>query len=295
MTDLLASIPSPTSGVWYLGPVPIRAYALMIILGIIVAIWIADRRWVARGGKSGAIADIAIWAVPAGIIGARLYHVLTDWSTYFGPDGKGFVAALKIWQGGLGIWGAVAVGLLGAWYAARRYGILLPPLADAAAPGLAVAQAIGRWGNYFNQELFGRPTDLPWGLQIDSAHRPAGYQAYSTFQPTFLYESLWCLLAAAIIVWADRRWRLGHGRVFALYVALYCLGRLAFEIIRIDDATRILGLRVNIFTSIIIGVAALVYFVVVGRLHPGRETELYRKPQDDPSEDDAAESVETTS
>lgn len=293
--EFIGAIPSPSTGVWYLGPVPIRAYALMIIIGIVVAIWISDRRWVARGGRSGAIADVAIWAVPAGIIGARLYHVITDWSTYFGPDGRGLLAALKIWQGGLGIWGAVAGGMLGAWFAARRYGILLPPLADAAAPGLAVAQAIGRWGNYFNQELFGRPSNLPWAVEIDPINRPTGYESYATFQPTFLYESLWCLLAAALVVWADRRWRLGHGRVFALYVAIYCLGRLGFEVLRIDDATRILGLRVNIFTSIIIGLAALAYFVIVGRRRPGRETDLYRQPSADEGHDERVDAGERPS
>jgi prolipoprotein diacylglyceryl transferase len=219
-SEVIASIPSPDNGVWQLGPLPIRAYALIIIAGIVVGAVIGQRRWEARGGKEGQIYDAAIWAVPFGIVGARLYHIATDWSTYFGPDGLGLVAALKIWQGGLGIWGAVAGGALGAWIACRRMGILLPPVADAVAPGIAVAQAIGRWGNWFNQELFGRPTDVPWAVAIDPVHRPAGYEAYATFHPTFLYESLWCLLVAGIVVWADRRFSLGHGRVFALYVFL---------------------------------------------------------------------------
>jgi phosphatidylglycerol---prolipoprotein diacylglyceryl transferase len=272
----LAYLPSPSQGVWQLGPIPVRAYALCILVGIFVAVYITDRRWQARGGKAGQIADVALWAVPAGIIGARLYHILTDWTTYFGDGGLGFVAALKIWQGGLGIWGAVAGGALGAWYACRRYGFLLPPLGDALAPGLAVAQAIGRWGNWFNQELFGEPTTLPWGLKIDPNFRPAGYEQFATFHPTFLYESLWCLAVAVMVWWLDRRFRMGHGRVFALYVALYCLGRFFWEILRIDDATRILGIRVNVFTSVLVGLGAVLYIVVSRRYAPGREESVYR-------------------
>lgn len=272
----VAYLPSPGQGVWNLGPIPVRAYALCILIGIFVAIYLTDKRWRARGGGTGQVGDVALWAVPAGIIGARLYHVLTDWSTYFGIGGQGFLAALKIWQGGLGIWGGVAGGALGAWYACRRYGLLLPPFGDALAPGLAVAQAIGRWGNWFNQELFGRPTELPWGLQIDLANRPAGFEQYATFHPTFLYESLWCLFVAVVVWWLDRRFRMGHGRVFATYVALYCLGRLFWELLRIDDATLILGVRVNVFTSIVVGLGAVVYIVVSRRYAPGREDTVYR-------------------
>jgi len=274
--DLVASIPSPGQGVWQLGPIPLRAYALFIILGIVAGVWIGNRRFIERGGRTGQVLDVAVWAVPFGIVGARLYHVATDWPTYFGPDGSGLVAALKIWQGGLGIWGAVTGGAVGAWIGARRLGLLLPPLADAVAPGLAVAQAIGRWGNYFNQELFGGPTQVPWALQIDPAFRPSGYLGYTTFHPTFLYESLWCLLVAGFVIWADQRFNLGHGRAFALYVAAYCAGRLAIEAVRIDDASLVLGLRVNIWTSLLVGIAALIYVFVVGRRTPGRETTVYR-------------------
>lgn len=292
MTTLPAAIPSPGQGVWYLGPVPLRAYALFILLGVFVAVWIGGRRFVARGGARGQVADVAMWAVPFGIVGARLYHVITDWTTYFGPGGSGFVAALKIWQGGLGIWGAVAGGALGAWIACRRAGLLLPPLADAVAPAVAIAQAIGRWGNYFNQELFGRPTDVPWGLQIDVAHRPLEYLGVETFHPTFLYESLWCLAVAAVVWWLDDRLNLGHGRAFAAYVALYCLGRLGVEMMRVDDATHILGLRINIWTSILVGGAAVAYFFVVGAKRPGRETSVYRDgPRLEAVADDAPEAV----
>jgi prolipoprotein diacylglyceryl transferase len=214
--------------------------------------------------------------VPFGIVGARIYHVLTDWPTYFGDQGAGLIAAAKIWQGGLGIWGAVAGGALGAWIAAQRQGILLPPVADAVAPGIAIAQAIGRWGNWFNQELFGRPTDLPWALEIAPANRPAGYEQFDTFHPTFLYESLWCLLVAGIVIWADRRFTLGHGRAFALYVFLYSIGRLAIEAVRIDDATIVAGLRINIWTAAAIALLALAYLIVVGRRKPGREPSVYR-------------------
>ena len=253
---ILASIPSPPQGVWNLGPIPIRAYALIIVAGIVVAVWWGNRRYVQRGGSPTVITDIAIWAVPFGIIGGRLYHVITDHQLYFGPNGAGWMATLRIWDGGLGIWGAVALGALGAWIAARRAGVLLPPVADAIAPGIVVAQAMGRWGNYFNQELFGAPTDVPWALQI-------------------------------VIVWADRRFRLGHGRVFALYVFLYCSGRLWIELLRVDTANTVLGLRINVWTSIVVGVGALVYFVISARRRPGRETVLTRGAEVDETEGSA--------
>ena len=276
MSGLTGFIPSPAQGVWNIGPLPVRAYAMLILVGIIVAVLVGSRRWVDRGGQSGDVADIAVWAVPFGIVGARLYHVLTDWNAYFGPGGKGLVGAIQIWNGGLGIWGAVTLGALGAWIGARRKGILLPPFADAIAPGIVLAQAIGRWGNYFNQELFGAPTTLPWGLQIDVDHRPVGYEQFATFHPTFLYESLWCVLVAVVVVWADRRFRMGHGRVFALYVLLYCVGRTVWESLRIDDAAHLFGLRWNVFVSVAVGIGALIYLVVSARLRPGRETIVYR-------------------
>ena len=277
-----ASLPSPSQGVWLLGPVPLRAYALIIIAGIIVAVWLGNRRYVARGGAPGTITDIAIWAVPFGIVGGRLYHVLSDSQLYFGENGAGFVAALRIWDGGLGIWGAVTVGALGAWIGARRAHVALPPVGDAIAPGIALAQAIGRWGNWFNQELFGAPTTLPWGLEIDPANRPGGYEAYETFHPTFLYESLWMVAVAFVLIWADRRFRMGHGRVFALYVLLYCVGRLWIESLRIDSANTILGLRLNIWTSIAVGLGALAYLVISSRMRPGREEITSSVPEPEP-------------
>jgi len=260
--DLLASIPSPAQGVWHLGPFPLRAYALCIIVGIVLAAWIAEKRFVARGGAPGDVLDIAVWAVPFGIVGGRVYHVITTPEPYWGENGDP-VRALFIWEGGLGIWGAIALGGVGAWIACRRRGIPLPVFADALAPGLLVAQAVGRLGNWFNQELFGRPTDLPWGLEIAPRFRPAGFEQFATFQPTFLYELLWNLAAAAVVVWADRRFRLSHGRAFALYVALYCLGRGWIEMLRIDTAEQFLGLRLNVFTAVLVGLCAVAYLVVM--------------------------------
>lgn len=280
---VLASIPSPPQGVWHLGPFPVRAYAIAILLGIVAALWLTRRRWAERGGDPDTVLEISFWAVPFGIVGGRIYHVITSPQAYFGEGGDP-VRALYIWEGGLGIWGAVALGAVGAWIGCRRQGVRLAPFADALAPGLLVAQAIGRLGNWFNQELFGGPTTLPWGLQIDDAHLPAGFASGTLFHPTFLYEILWNLAGAAVLVWADRRFRLGHGRVFWLYVVIYTTGRLWIELVRIDPANTILGLRVNVWTSIIVGLGALVAFVVVGRRHPGRDTTLLLAPptvQDD--------------
>ena len=267
----LTSIPSPEHGVWNLGPLPIRAYAFAIIIGIVVAVWIGNRRYIARGGAPGTITDLAVWAVPFGLVGGRLYHVITDSQLYFGPGGSGFSSAIKIWDGGLGIWGAIALGTLGAWIGAKRKGIALLPVADAIAPGVAVAQAVGRLGNYFNQELFGSPTNVPWALEIDAAHRPAGYGEFTTFHPTFLYEALWMLGVALILVWADKRYNLGHGRVFALYIVLYCVGRFWIEALRIDSAHHILGVRLNVWTALLVGLGGLIWLIQSARNKPGRE------------------------
>ncbi|MBA3744603.1 prolipoprotein diacylglyceryl transferase [Sporichthya sp.] len=274
--SILASIPSPSQGVWDLGPFPVRAYALCIIAGIIVAIVVGDRRLVARGGRTGMVADIAMWAVPMGVLGGRLYHVITTPEPYFGADGDP-VSALYIWEGGLGIWGAVALGSVGAWIGTRQAGLAWPSVADAVIPGVALAQAIGRWGNWFNQELYGRPTDLPWALRIDPANRPDGTPDAATYHPTFLYESLWCLAVTALLIWADRRYRLGHGQVFALYVAAYCVGRFWIEALRVDEAEQILGMRLNNWTSILLGTVALAVLVYSRRKNPDREANPYRQ------------------
>jgi prolipoprotein diacylglyceryl transferase len=266
----ILTIPSPSQGVWHLGPLPVRAYALAIILGVVAAVWFGERRWVERGGERGQIGDIALWAVPAGLVGARAYHVATDHDLYFG-SGQHPIQALEIWHGGLGIWGAIAGGLLGAWLYCRRHGILLRPLADALAPGLLLAQAIGRFGNYFNQELYGRPTTLPWGLEIDPSHWPSGrtFPAGTVFHPTFLYEAVWNLLGMALLLYLDRRFKLGFGRVFALYVMIYTAGRGWIETFRIDtiELNNVLGLRWGVWMSIVLFVLAAAYFVAAGRRH----------------------------
>jgi prolipoprotein diacylglyceryl transferase len=283
---LLASFPSPAEGVWHLGPFPVRAYALCIIAGIAVALWLGERRWVARGGRRGDVTEIATWMVPLGIVGGRVYHVISSPQAYFGEGGDP-VSALYIWEGGLGIWGAITLGGVGAWIGCRRRGIPLPAFADALAPGIVLAQALGRLGNYFNQELFGRPTDLPWAVEIDPAFRPDGLADQVTYHPTFLYELLWNVGVAALVIWADRRFRLGHGRAFALYVAAYTVGRLWIEALRIDPANDVLGLRVNIWVSLLVLAGAVAYLVVSARRRPGRETpdELEARREPIPTEE----------
>ncbi|MFZ1162660.1 prolipoprotein diacylglyceryl transferase [Mycobacterium sp.] len=305
-TTVIAYFPSPPQGVWHLGPIPLRAYALFIIIGIIAALVIGDRRWAARGGERGVIYDIALWAVPFGLIGGRLYHLATDWRTYFGEGGAGPIAALRIWDGGLGIWGAVALGGVGAWIACRRRDIPLPAFGDAIAPGIVLAQAIGRIGNYFNQELFGRETTMPWGLEIFYRRDPAGFvdvhsldgvstgQLAMVVQPTFLYELLWNVLVFAILIYLDRRFTIGHGRLFAAYVALYCVGRFCVELLRDDTATHIAGIRINSFTSTFVFIGAVVYLILApkGREDPatlsGSAAELLEPDEIEDESDDAS-------
>lgn len=292
----LATIPSPDQGVWHIGPIPIRAYALCIIAGIVVAIWLGERRWIARGGTKGTVVDLAVYAVPFGLVGGRLYHVITDNQLYFG-EGKDPLNALKVWDGGLGIWGAIALGAVGALIACRRKGIPLPAMADALAPGIVIAQAIGRIGNYFNQELYGAHTDLPWGLEIYQRYNQANPDDFlngvaighvqlpdSPVHPTFLYELLWNLGVALLVIWADKKFRLGHGRVFALYVAGYTAGRFWIEMMRTDTANHILGLRINVWTSILVFTAAVIYFVLAAKRGP-REAPETLWSKDVPRED----------
>ena len=272
-STVLAYIPSPPQGVWHLGPIPIRAYALCIIAGILIAVYWGDKRFVARGGQPGAVMDVAVFAVPFGLVGGRLYHVATDWQTYFGPGGDP-LRALMIWEGGLGIWGAVALGGVGAWIGCRRRGVPLPFFADAVAPGIVVAQAVGRLGNYFNQELYGAPTTLPWGLEIYRRVDPAtgipdplnGVALDPTpiaiVQPTFLYELIWNLAAAAVLVWVlERRFRLSGNQIFAAYAMLYTAGRVWIELLRIDTVNHIGPFRLNVWTAIMVFALAAAYFV----------------------------------
>jgi len=257
-----SSIPTPSISAIGIGPFTIHFYALCIILGVAVAIWLGNKRYRAFANfseeSSGVVADVAIYAVPAGIIGGRIYHVITSPAQYFGANGHP-IDALKIYQGGLGIWGAISLGALGAWVGFRRRSnnLEIPNFRyflDALAPGILLAQAIGRFGNWFNGELFGRPFNGLWALRIPLADRPLGYLQYETFHPTFLYEAIWCTLIALLLI--RQTAKLNPGQGFAIYVALYCLGRFAIEWLRIDDANKILGLRLNLWTALIVGLAA---------------------------------------
>jgi prolipoprotein diacylglyceryl transferase len=277
---VLASLPSPPDNAIHLGPLQLRAYGLMIALGVFAAVWLAQRRWVRRGGSPEDMSAIAVWAVPAGLIGARVYHVITDWQRFEGRWGD----AVKIWEGGLGIPGGMFAGVLvGAW-AARRRGLRVGDAVDAAAPALPLAQAIGRLGNWFNQELFGGPTSLPWGLEIDPEHRPLRYANEPTFHPTFLYEALWNLGLMAVLLLVDRLGWVRRGRLIALYVAGYGVGRLWVEAMRVDPASEVLGLRVNIWISLI-AITGGVLGLLVGR-RAGADSD---ERADDAGESDAGE------
>ena len=262
---MYALIPSPSSSQISIGPATFHYYALCIIAGISVAIWLGRKRYVANGGLADDVSEAAIWAVPFGIIGGRIYHVITSPQQYFGSGGNP-VDALRIWQGGLGIWGAISMGAFGAFLYFRTHKTTLSFLhfLDALAPGVVIAQAIGRVGNWFNQELFGKPTSLPWGLEIDLRNRPSGFENYLTFHPTFMYEAIWCLLVAFILIKLPlffRRIIKNQGDVFALYVCGYTLGRLWIEALRIDDANYVLGLRLNIWVSLIVIASSVVYLI----------------------------------
>jgi prolipoprotein diacylglyceryl transferase len=253
VTAVLAIIPSPSDGT--LGP--IHMYGLMLLLGIAAAVWLTGVRWVRWGGDWDLIFRIAVWGVAFGIVGARAYHDVTSWnevpSPWWGP--------FAVWQGGLGVWGGIALGVLvGAWVV-RRSGNSVRLMMDACAPGLLLAQGIGRWGNWWNQELYGKPTGLPWGLEIDLKHRQPGYEADATFHPTFLYEFHYDVVLVGILLWVDRRFRLRRPALFALYVAGYCVGRTFEELLRIDPAKRFAGERLNFWVSIVVGALAAAFFV----------------------------------
>lgn len=258
----MTAIPSPSISAISLGPLDIRFYALAIVVGIFAAWWIGDRRYTRRGGPEEVSVDVAVWMVLFGIVGARIYHVITTPDPYFGPGGEP-LKALRIWEGGLGIWGAVALGAVGGFIALHRRGLRFAPFADAIAPGVLIAQGIGRFGNYFNQELFGRPTDLPWALQIDDSRIPAGYEPGTTFHPTFLYEALWVFAMAAMLIWLERRFRFRGGQTAVMYVILYTAGRVWIENLRIDEAQVIAGLRLNVWTSIIVLIVAVLIFAML--------------------------------
>ena len=266
----VAFLPSPGPGTWHLGLLPIRGYALCIVLGILVAVRVASRRYERLGGRRGVILDVGTWAVAAGLIGARFYSVVMDYELYFRP-GRDWIDIFRVWDGGIGMPGAVLAGVLGAWLGCRRAGVKFGPVAGAAAPAIAFGQAIGRWGNWFNQELYGRPSSLPWAVKIDPAHRVIPYENYATFQPAFLYESLWDLALGFALIWAARHFRLTGDRVFALYAAGYATGGFAVQSLRIDFAHHLLGLRTDQWAMIVIWLAAVSYLIMTaGQRGPDR-------------------------
>ena len=260
---MVVLIPSPSISKLSIGPLTIHLYALCIITGIAVAIWIGRRRYSNLGGNPDDVSEVAIWAVPFGIIGGRIYHVISSPQKYFGENGNP-ADALRIWQGGLGIWGAISLGAVGAYiyFKTHKTTLSFAKLLDSLAPGVIIAQAIGRIGNYFNQEVFGKPTDLPWAIEIEAKNRPDGYEAITTFHPTFFYELLWCLFIAFLLIKLPgflKSVARNSGDIFALYVAGYTAGRFWIEALRIDEANYILGLRLNIWVSVIVFTAAVIY------------------------------------
>jgi len=262
---------------WFGLNIQINAYALFILIGIGIALWVSNRRLVARGGEPWVVLDVALWAVPLGILGGRLYHVATHPGDYF-FEGADLLRILYVWEGGLAIFGAISLGAVGAYIGARRAGLRFGAYADALVPGLLLAQAMGRLGNYFNQELFGSPTDLPWGLHIDrpNAAIPIGLPEDTLFHPTFAYEMLWNVLGAIVLVWAGNQFRLQWGRLLGLYLVWYGIGRAFLETLRLDPAELVLGIRVNIWGAFAAIALGLVIMAVQGRRHPGNERGPYR-------------------
>ena len=273
---VLLSIPSPDIRSFQLGPLTIHIYALCLMTGMVVAWWLGSRRWVARGGRPETFETIVLWAIPVGIVFARIYHVLTHWGDYFGP-GRDPLTALYIWEGGIAIFGSLIGGALAAFLVCRHLGARYGAFADALAPGLIIAQAIGRLGNWFNQELFGGPDDGPLGLEIDPQYRPAEYADVETFQPTFLYELTWNLAGGLLLLWLDRRFRLGWGKVFALYMLIYGTGRFFIEGIRTDFSYYFGPLRTNQVTALLVALAGLAIFAVLQRATKGREPWVERR------------------
>ena len=267
MLSLLASIPSPHTGTVDVGPVTLHMYGLTLLVAILACIWLTGRRWTALGGEWDLVTRVAVWGVGFGVLGARLYHDVTSWSEVPNPKWQGM---WEVWKGGLGIWGGILLGALAGAVVIRRAGANVPMFLDAAAPGLLLAQAIGRIGNWWNQELYGKPTKLPWGLEISPDHRPVAYFNNATFHPTFLYELIWNLIGVLVLLWIARRFAIRPPGLFALYVAWYCFGRFFEELLRIDPSHHIAGLRLNAWLSVILFVASLAYFIWRQRRAPGR-------------------------
>lgn len=272
----LASIPSPSQNTIELGPLSLHVYGLLLALGVILAVKMTMVRWGKRGGEPNDILDGALVVVVAGVVGARLYHVVTDYQRF---EHGHWTDAFKIWRGGLGIWGAVLGGAAALAYLTWRKHASALAVSDCVVPGLFFAQALGRWGNWFNRELFGKPTTLPWGLEIPLGKRPVGYEQYATFHPTFLYESIYCLVGGIALLWIDKHLRLKRGQLTALYVIIYTFGRFFFENLRIDDAHHVLGLRVNAWVSVVVFAFGVGWFLWLGRRGEEADAPLFREPR----------------
>jgi len=272
---LLAFIPSPHTGVVHLGPLQLHMYGLTLLVAILACIWLTGRRWIALGGDWELVTRVAVWGVGFGVLGARLYHDVTSWNEVPSPKWQGM---WEVWKGGLGIWGGILFGAIAGAIVVRRAGASVALFADAAAPGLLLAQGIGRIGNWWNQELYGKPTDLPWGRKIYAGNRVLAYLGNATFHPTFLYELIWDLIGVAVLIWVGRRFTIRPPGLFALYVAWYCFGRFFEELLRVDPAHEIAGLRLNAWVSAILFVASVVYFVLHQRRARGRGVREPKRP-----------------
>lgn len=277
LSNVATGIPSPSVGVWWLGPIPLRAYGLIIVTGALLAVYLSRKRYEQRGGDGELLYDLALWVLPLGIIGARLYHVFANYHYYF-ASAERMAEIPRIWEGGLAIWGGIIVGALVAIVFIKHRNHRVAPLADAIAPTILLAQGIGRWGNYFNQELFGSPTTLPWGLQIDDAHLPAGYASGTLFHPTFLYESLWNVAAFFVLIALDKRFHFKGGQMMALYLMAYSPIRIFTETLRLDPAYEFFGIRQNQLMSMIALVFAIGLFIYLGR--HGGSTNLTEEEHD---------------
>jgi prolipoprotein diacylglyceryl transferase len=273
---VLFFIPSPHTGVVHVGPLQLHMYGLTLLVAILACVWLTGRRWQALGGDWDLITRVAVWGVGFGVVGARAYHDLTSWSEVPTPKWQGI---FEVWKGGLGIWGGILFGTLAGAVVVRRAGYDVAKFLDVAAPGLLLAQGIGRIGNWWNQELYGKPTKLPWGLEISADHRPLQYLDRATFHPTFLYELVWDFVGVALLLYVGRRFSIRAPGLFALYVAWYCFGRFFEELLRVDPAHHIAGLRLNAWVSAIVFVAAVAYFLLRQRREPGRGV---REPRREP-------------
>ena len=272
----LAFIPSPHTGVVHVGPLQLHMYGLTLLVAILACIWLTGKRWTAMGGDWELVTRVAVWGVGFGVLGARLYHDVTSWSEVPTPKWQGI---WEVWKGGLGVWGGILFGTIAGAVVVRRAGVSVAKFMDAAAPGLLLAQGIGRIGNWWNQELYGKPTDLPWALKIDPEHRTLTYLNNATFHPTFLYELIWDFVGVGLLIWVGRRFTIRPPGLFALYVAWYCFGRFFEELLRVDPAHHIAGLRLNAWVAAILFFASVIYFVLHQRRAPGRRVrERKREP-----------------